>query len=211
MDSLPKVLNHVLGLMTICNIFLFLSSWSISYIVFFASLLLNAQTVCVLLVVNNTGRLSFGPRFLSPNEFMVGVCLGISIGGAILALFLSAVFQKTRSLCSSIADDEYMHAELKTFQLCETRRSAIAGVWFWSCALFWLDLIACVLIAAARRDIASLVNYQYQSIGIDEVREIHEEHASRIRNQSSKDETSQVNGSGEQFVGDYGNIPNVHV
>jgi len=189
LNTLPKLLNHLLVMMGICDLFLFLSSWSISYLVFLASMFLNLQTACVAVVANNKGRMPFVPRFLSPNEFIVGVSLGITIGGTLLSMALFLVFGKTRKLCRGIeqmdgSSPQIAELHLGILDLCNYRSSAVRAVWFWSFVLFWLQFATCILLAAARHDIASLANHQYNSIGIDEIREIHQVHANRVNYQS---------------------------
>ena len=97
LDSIGKIVNHVLAIMLVCDVFLFFSSWSVSLLpnvgfnTVLVSFLLCAQTVCVWLIVNNN-RVS-ALSFLSPTEFMVGVALGMTIGAAVLALVLSSAYR----------------------------------------------------------------------------------------------------------------------
>jgi hypothetical protein len=191
MDTVPKFLQHVLVLMLLCNFFLVLCAWSISFLCFFLSFLLNTQNVIVLLVLFH-GKMSFSPRFLNPTEFMVGVSLGISIGATILAFFLSVIFGKFNHACS--------HVEASG-NPCEEVRSAIAAVWWWSSLVFWLNLLCCILLAAGRRDISNLAQYQYESIGVDDVRDIYQDHSQRLKSHQQQEQGG--------FVGDYASVPEV--
>ena len=98
LDTSSKVLNHVLFLLALSNIFLMMNSMKITIVTFFASCLLTFQTAAVILVMNHS-KLSFAPRSLEPTEFILGFCLGLCVGGVVLSFFLSVTFRRAFSFC----------------------------------------------------------------------------------------------------------------
>ena len=187
MDTIPKVLNHVLVGMAICNFFLGISSWRVSSFVAFAAFLLsfqNASVIWLLLLVvfwknTNTNDPTSAGRTMTilrpflaaatvPTEFRIGLCLGISIGGTVLALFLSLAFRKIRMYClyAAAADDDGDEEE-QDHAGCGDKTSSIGGVWWWSTLVFWLDMVTCILLAVGRQELCSSSyqqHYQYESI-----------------------------------------------
>ena len=156
-DTLPKLLNHVLILMGICDTFIVLNGWRVSIIAWFTAMLLSSQTLFVFLILNH-GKLQYSPRFLAPTDFMVGISLGISIGGTILSFFLSSTFRRAITDCSRMEDLMYTSS-------CERQMGSVRGVWWWSSLVMWCDIATCLLIAAGRRDFSFLEQHQYQTIG----------------------------------------------
>jgi hypothetical protein len=189
MDTIPKFLNHVLMVMAGCNLFLVLSSWSISIMFFFVAFLLSVQNTCVFLMLNH-GKLVVvvSPRFLAPTEFMVGVSLGISIGGTILACFMSLFFGRIHDYCDHL-NEEHKSA-------CGDQRGTFAAIWWWSSMVFWLEVLTCLLLAAGRQEI-SQNHHQYQAIDGN--------NGYSMDNQQQP----QNGGGGGGFVGNYANIPDV--
>jgi hypothetical protein len=196
-DTLPKLLHHVLLSIAICDVFLFLASWKISFITFFAAILLGAQNVCVLLILNN-GKVSFSPRFLAPSDFIIGTALGITIGGTILAFFLSAIFSEGPFKCESIEDITHRYS-------CEERKGTANQVWWWSALMFWLNLTSCVLLAACRNEISYNAQPQYQSIDGAPMDAMNNQQ----QHFQQSHEAQQLQQPAQTFVGDYSNIPDV--
>jgi hypothetical protein len=194
MDTIPKVLNHALVTMAICNVFLVMASWSVSSLLFLAAVLLGFQNASVLLMINN-GHLEFSPRFLAPTDFMVGVGLGISIGGTILSFFLSLIFGRVQAFCQSISGEE---------DSCGKMGGSLTGVWWWSSLVFWLEVATCLLLAAGRHEISYLAQSQYQSIDQDGPSGNQNENPYQ---QTRENQQQQPNGNG--FAGNYNNVPDV--
>jgi hypothetical protein len=155
MDTAPKFLTHTLVVMVVCNFFLLLSSLSVSFLTFLACFLLSLQNVSILLAATPQGQ-QLAPRFFAPTEFMLGVCLGITIGGTILSFFLCLTFGRIHAYC-------FHHPE--GADSCGWRAGSLNGVWWWSSCIFWLDLICCFLLALGHGDISSQsTTQQYQSL-----------------------------------------------
>mmetsp|Transcript_36726 Transcript_36726/g.104512 ORF Transcript_36726/g.104512 Transcript_36726/m.104512 type:complete len:266 (-) Transcript_36726:101-898(-) len=159
MDTVPKFLTHTLVLMVVCNFFLLLSSLSVSFLTFLACLLLSVQNVSILLAATPQGQ-QLAPRLFAPTEFMLGVCLGITIGGTILSFFVCLTFGRIHAYCAH-------HTEGP--DSCGWRAGSLNGVWWWSSCIFWLDLICCFLLALGHGDISSQsTTQQYQSLDTDD-------------------------------------------
>mmetsp|Transcript_41219 Transcript_41219/g.98710 ORF Transcript_41219/g.98710 Transcript_41219/m.98710 type:complete len:260 (+) Transcript_41219:265-1044(+) len=169
LDTIPKVLNHTLIGLACSNLFLMFNAMAVSSITFFASLLLVLQTSCVIVVTNHAKFASFVPRSFEPSGFMVGMCLGLCIGGVILAFFLSVTFRRAFAFCKfaeeNYEESDHAHACPGNFM------HRCWSLWWWSSLVFWLDLLTAVLIAAGRPELSlydsggSSQQAQYQSIG----------------------------------------------
>lgn len=133
LDTIPKVTKYVLLSMSISNFFLFINSMRATFVTFLAASLLASQTFFVIMVTHNN-QISFAPRGMEPTEFMVGLCLGICIGGAILAWFVSVTLVHHWS------------------------------IWWWSSIICWSNILLTYLIAAGREDITQTQQQQYNSI-----------------------------------------------
>jgi hypothetical protein len=123
LDTIRKILNHLLAVLVVCDLFLFFASWRVwlgtdahGLRVVSVSFLLLVQTLAVYMIVNNNtshhhhqpgGGSSLGPMggggggngggilaSLVPTDFMLGVALGITVGGSILAFVLSSAFSR---------------------------------------------------------------------------------------------------------------------
>jgi hypothetical protein len=116
LDTIRKILNHLLALLITSCLFLFFSSWgaalgpsSSGLKVVSISLLLLLQAIAVYTIVNNQpggSRRILMPLgspdgssggilgALVPTDFMLGVALGITVGGSILAFVLSSTFSR---------------------------------------------------------------------------------------------------------------------
>lgn len=159
MDTIPKCLMHSLMAMLVCNLFLLISSLSISFLTFLACLLLTIQNVSILLATTPQGQ-NMAPRLFNPTEFMMGVCLGITIGGTILSFFVCLTFGRIHAYCSHHPDGP---------DSCGWRAGSLSGVWWWSSCIFWLNLMCCLLLVLGHSDISSQSSsQQYQSLETDE-------------------------------------------
>ena len=87
----------------------------------------------------------------------MGVVLGISVGGAILAFVLSLFFGRaSRCIQLEVSASTY---------LCE-HKGIMVGIWFWSGLVFWLNTAISVLIAVGRDELIYLGQSDYETIGI---------------------------------------------
>jgi hypothetical protein len=198
MDTIPKFLNHVLMVMAACNLFLLLSSWSVSIMFFCVAFLLGVQNACVFLMLNH-GKLELvSPRFLAPTEFMVGVSLGISIGGTILAFFMSLAFGRVHDYCDHLNDNEEDDKSS-----CGDKRGAMGAIWWWSSWVFWLELLTCLLLAAGRQEI-SQNHHPYQAIDGNNGNGL-----GYSMDNDNQQQPQNNGGGGGGFVGNYANIPDV--
>lgn len=161
LDTAPKIVNHVLMLLITCNAFLLFSTMGISLMTFFAAVLLLSQTTLVVVVMNHS-RMSFAPRALAPTDFMVGLCLGLCLGGVILAFFTSVAFRRFYDLCKYA--EQYYSQEDHT-HACGNLTNRLWWNWLWCSLVFWLDLITAFLIAAGRHELSYDQHQQYESIG----------------------------------------------
>lgn len=158
MDTAPKFLTHALLAMAICNFFLIVCSLSISFLTFFACFLLSIQNVSIFLVTTPGGQ-SIAPRLFAPTEFMLGVCLGITIGGTILSFFLCLTFGRIHAYCSHHPDGT---------DSCGWRTASLNGIWWWSSCIFWLNFISCFLLVFGHSDISVSSSPQYQDLDQDD-------------------------------------------
>ena len=138
LDSIPKLVNHLIFFMGICNCMLFLSCWHIPVVsdIGFNTplcvLFLGGQNACLYVIFNN--EQFEGMHFLAPTEFMVGNTLGITIGAALLAMIISNL---NRNIAHCTPSRSAVHE-----YLCETigsDRGPLSTVSFWSGLVFWLE------------------------------------------------------------------------
>lgn len=161
-DSIPKLLNHLVFASAICNLFLFIASFQAATLpnlgidTLLISFLLCFQNAFCWIVLNN-GRLPHTFQALAPSEFIVGVVLGISVGGSILAFVLSLFFGRM-SKCVRIEVTAYEY-------VCE-HKSLMMSIWFWAGLVFWLNTGISILIAVGRDELIYLRHDNYETIGI---------------------------------------------
>jgi hypothetical protein len=160
LDTAPKVVNHVLMLLIMCNTFLVFSTIGISIMTFFAASLLICQTTLVVMVMNHA-TIGFAPRALAPTDFMVGLCLGLCIGGVILSFFTSVAYRRFYQLCKYA---EQFYSEEDHAHVCGNLTNKLWWNWLWCSLVFWLDLFTAFLIAAGRNELSYDQHQQYQSI-----------------------------------------------
>jgi hypothetical protein len=164
-DTIPKVMNHVLFLLTVSNFFLLIKSMSVSFMTFIVASLLALQTMVAVMILNNN-QINLAPRSLEPTEFIVGLCLGICVGGGILAFFVSVSFSRAFSLCKYAAV-HYTPEDLQ-HSCGNLTKNRLWSMWWWSSIIFWLDIFLAFLVAAGREEITHTQQQQYNSIDSSE-------------------------------------------
>ena len=97
LDSMTKVISHIVGLALICEVLLMFATFSVSFIDHrlgfspsFCTFLLGIVSLIIIFVLNNQ-RMSILPS-LSPTEHMIGVVTGLSIGAAFFAWLISSTY-----------------------------------------------------------------------------------------------------------------------
>jgi hypothetical protein len=226
LDSFGKIINHILAIMLLCNVFLFFSSWSVSLLpnvgfsAVFVSFLLIAQTVAVWLILNNN-RIS-SVSFLAPTEYMVGVALGITIGATILSLVLSSAYGDV-SRCgrantaysdggSSRGHTYHNATDAGAFgdpiyeYICQQHAGAISAVWFWSGLVCWFNFCTCLLMAVGRMELSQ--DSQYEQIGGNSSSIVQDFEDQFRRSQAGFPAGDMMNQT-PSFVGDYATIPEI--
>jgi hypothetical protein len=203
LSSIEKILNHILLIMAVLNTFLFLSSWNVSFLpnmgfsTTFVALMLCFQNACVWIIINNHRISSFS--FMAATDFMVGVALGITIGGTILAFVVSSNYSHVSRCDTMQSDPTYEY-------LCGSRKGSMVAVWFWSGMVFWLNFCSSLLIAIGRDELAHRSN-QYEDISMND----YEDHFRRFQQLSQ--EAGVAHGSVgtpmPAFVGDYTSVPEI--
>lgn len=160
-DTVPKVINNLLFMMGIFNVFLLVSVFQATILPnlgispTFLAFLLCMQNGLTWFALNNH-RLSHLPTLVA-DDFVIGCLLGICVGGSIVAFVMSQFFGRM-SNCVSIQFTNYDY-ECK-------HQSAMLGIWFWSGLVFWVNTIIAVLIVFARDDLSFLQHQNYENIGL---------------------------------------------
>ena len=232
LDSIGKILNHVLFLTVAADVLLFLSSFGVSYLpnhlgfsTVLCSFLLAAVSVTVLLIVNNS-RIS-ALSVLAPTEFMIGAATGACFMASILAMLLSSTY-RTVTHCQDLQQpaDSGAHNNSSSaatpqnfdpdFVTACTNSGSMTGIWFWAGLSAWLNAIATMLLATGRHRLSE--HYQhYEAVGgdLDGVpRQHHHDFEETYRRTQAE-----ILGAGQaaavqsraasMFVGDYATIPEV--
>jgi hypothetical protein len=184
LDTMSKILNHVVLVTVICDVFLFLSSFSVAYLdhhlgfnTVLCSFLLGACSVVVLLIVNNS-RIS-ALSILAPTEFMVGMAMGLCIGAAVLAAVLSSTYQ-IRTVCdkpgrpsgrNSHNNNSHTNNNPSTqpydsvlADTCANHASSMNAIWFWAGLVAWLNVVIALLLASGRHELSAHYQGRYESI-----------------------------------------------
>lgn len=109
MDSISKVLNHLLMLVILFDVLLFFTSFSVSFLPTIGfntttiSLLLLSQALLVWFIVNNQQqRFSTNSSILSPTEFKIGLAFGVTVGATILSFMVSHAFRNPTTFCNPL-------------------------------------------------------------------------------------------------------------
>lgn len=176
MDTIPKLINHLLLFMAVCNLFLFLACFRSAMgpnnglDTLLISFLLSLQNLIAWSVINN-GRLPNSFQALAPSDFMLGVTLGITVGGSILSFVLSLFYGRMSNCTPVPSEDEenitssslpYSH---EYHDFCDHRGNMVA-IWFWSGIVFWINTAVALLIALGRDELTFFAQSNYETIGI---------------------------------------------
>jgi hypothetical protein len=221
MDSIAKILNHILLLLFALNILLFLSCWSQSFTpsntlpTVWMSLFLLLQNATVWAILNN-GRVSPHLSFLAPNDFIMGLALGITIGASILSFLLSQSFRygscptysRTTSnrtnydyayehSTSTTSNDHYNDSNTQT----DCHHST--GIWLWAGLVFWLNFCSCLLLAVGRREFthSPFNSTEYEPVGTADPMYMNHHGGGGGYNHTVSTSTG--------FAGDYANVPEI--
>lgn len=190
LNSMPKIINHLLYATLLFTSFLFLASWgapNVGMNLSLISLVLGIQSVSVFFTLNHSPIPAL--HFLSPSPYTAGLALGTTIGAAILAFVISSAYRHL-SNCNFHGKGTHSrsyngNSTIPTGDpvleyLCQKGASASSAVCFWSGLVFWCDSCVCLLIMMGQNEI---IQGQYQHV---------------------------ANSDGPpSFVGDYSNIPEV--
>lgn len=213
LDSIPKLVNHLILFMGFCNCMLFLSCWHIPVVsdIGFNTplcvLFLGVQNACLYVIFNNA-RFE-GMQFLAPTEFMVGNSLGITIGAALLALTI-ANLNRNIAQCTTVRSAVHEY-------LCETivnNRGALSAVSFWSGLVFWLEFCLSLLITIGRRELTN--SNQYENLSLDDRFPEYAAGGQQQQQSSYNNNGSSIIGSfanaipTPSFVGNYSTVPEIH-
>lgn len=205
LDSIGKILNHILMMMMACNIILFLNAWSVAFLPVLgfdtgvASFFLCLQNVVVWLILNNNHIAALS--FLSPTQLMIGLALGITIGGSILAFVVTIAFRHAAK-CETMASGTLLA------DACKERRGTIHSICFWSGLVFWLNFCTSLLLAVGSGDLARQGEYENIGVGATGTGMTMEDYEGHFQNQRYRNnETNHV--SIPDFVGDYSTIPEI--
>lgn len=238
LDSIGKIINHVLAMIMVCNVLLFLAASTVSLLpqvgvnVLFVAILLMAQTAYVTLVLNP--HIAPSVRFLSPTPLTIGIALGTTIGAIALTMVISGAYRRVSSSCTGgmtglgpailnnattspqdhkttvkpSSRTSTTHAKSTTFgdplteYYCDHHKGALTAVWFWSGLLLWFNFCSCLLLAVGSEELSFDSRNQYQDIGAPMP-------PSAISDQQHSIASSSNSYSGQSFVGDYSNIPEI--
>lgn len=162
-QSIAQLINVVLVAMGICNFFLFTFCFSATML---PNLGINALLISILLctqnaitfAIFNVAHMPYYCNALTPSDFMVGMCLGTCIGGAILA-FVISIFFGEMSKCVTI--------QMSTFSYACEHQGTMSGIWFWAGWIFWLNFAMAILIVLGRDELTYFAQSRYEDIGVD--------------------------------------------
>ena len=161
-ESIPQLIHLLLAVMGICNFMLFTCCLSTTMMpnlginALLVSLLLCIQNGITLAILNSTS-MPYYCNALQPSDFMVGMCMGIAIGGSILAFVLS-LFYGQLSKCVTI--------QISNFTYVCKHKGTMSAIWFWAGLIFWCNLAISLLIGLGRDELTLLTQSQYDDIGI---------------------------------------------
>lgn len=161
-ESIPQLINLLLVVMGMCNFMLFTCCLSTTMM---PNLGLNALLLSILLCIQNgitwtiinSTRMPYYCNALQPSDFLVGMCMGIAIGGAILA-FVISIFYGEMSKCVTI--------QISTFTYACEHKGTMSAIWFWAGLIFWCNLAISALIGLGRDELTFLAQSHYDDIGI---------------------------------------------
>ena len=198
LDTIRKILNHLfIGLLG-CNIMLFLSSWGTTTTSSSLGVGLNHVTLLSTLLLLRTlvvyGIINHAHPALPPTEFHVGVTLGLTVGGSVVAFAVASAYAypaSAASFCDGLVGgvggssssnsrtgyDGTSNQTSFTYPGASTavgaalreyclNRGIASTIWFWSSLIFWINFCASLLLAVGRRDVALAIpgGGQYEPI-----------------------------------------------
>jgi hypothetical protein len=201
LDTIPKLINHLLVLVGVSNVTLFMKSWNVTILpgmglqTPLVATLLCCQNVCVWMILNDTAATMATTRLVAwrPTEFMIGNCLGITIGAAFLAMVLSNYFHNLGRCNNNVS---MVGASIMEY-VCENprERARVASVAFWSGLVFWLEFCLSLLIALGRQDLVRFSNTQsYENLSTQD--DDPEEHFRQYTEQQQRQQQQQQNQTG---------------
>lgn len=214
LNSITKVLQHLLFLNLVFEIFLFLLAGHYGGIVIFGSFCLLCVTVTVLCILNNhrMGIL----KGLSATQFNVGLATGMSILAAVLAAILSnlplvvfCVHNGTSDAGSSGHQNSTASSTSASSETGVCEEGTGNAVYFWCGLSAWLHAITSMLLLLGQTELASDMIYD----AVDTNNNNHD-FAETFRKQQQEIlgvQTANMlqNRANQMFVGDYANIPEV--
>ena len=172
LDSIGKIVNHILFLSVIVDVFLFLSSFAVAYLpnhmgpnTVLCSFLLAAVPVTNLLIVNNS-RIS-ALSVLAPTEFMIGVATGLTIGAAVLAFIVSSSYKTVRR-CGDIHTIDNTNSTANfdpAFVAACSNTASMTGIYVWAGLSAWLNIVTAMLLVTGRHELSEHYQ-QYDTIGV---------------------------------------------
>lgn len=210
LDTIPKLINHLLVLLGVSNFTLFMKSWNVTILpgmgfqTPLVSTLLCCQNACVWMILNDSAaaaRLA-ALRALSPTEFMIGNCLGISIGSAFLAMVLSNYF-RNMGRCNSMGAPVYEY-------VCGNPRETarLASVAFWSGLVFWLEFCLTLLIAMGRQELVRFSAQSYEDLSTQDPEEHFRQYNEQQQQQQQNQQAAPVSGTANGILGTFaGSLP----
>eukprot|EP00536_Pseudo-nitzschia_multiseries_P008602 jgi/Psemu1/287914/fgenesh1_pg.220_\ len=161
LDTVPKATNHILVFLAISDFFLLINSMRVTFTTFLGASMLTFLTCFVTMVTNNS-RISFAPRGLEPTEFMIGLCLGLCVAGAILSFFLSMTFGRLYSFCKNGAKGDW----------CVAARGPLWSIWWWSSMACCSNMLLSYCVAKGREEISQTQQQQYSSIDSEGISDV---------------------------------------
>lgn len=189
LDTLPKILSHVLYVAVVCQVCLLVTSFSASQYLdkelmcgfspVLCTCFLLAVTILVY-VVNNHHHFSHNPltSLLEPTEFTIGLSAGLTIGTLVVAVLMAQTFHTGGVLC----DSETQHAMSSAtttgrndtatainspalidpllYNACTNHRLNMSSISFWSGLCAWLSAVVAILLTVGRNDILMARHYE---------------------------------------------------
>jgi hypothetical protein len=183
LDTIHKLLNHILYVTIACDIIVFLSSFSISYFnnvgynTVLCTFLLCTITVVTLLIINNN-RIS-ALSILAPTEYMIGVATGITLSAIVISLLLCSTYKSTIKLCHEIiqssssfstshstttSNNNSTHSDNAVpdysndailLDACRNHTSTMSSIRFWSSLIGWCNVVLAALLMIGRHELSA--------------------------------------------------------
>lgn len=164
-DSIPKLMNYVLMIMALCNLLLLMAVFNATML---PNLGISPTFVSLLLIFQNgLAWIALNPQYASTttlmtSDFLMGIVLGITVGGAILSFILSHFFGSMGN-CIEIRMKNDNNYECQ-------HQSQMAGIWFWSGIMFWLEVVLATLIVMGKDELLyNSHNYEHIGVALDDM------------------------------------------